>query len=44
MADHELGSMDITQHQNTWKGFVKLVSWSTITLLVVVAALIFIFG
>lgn len=43
-GDHELGSMDITDNQRTWKGFIKLILYSTAATLAVVFILIFIFG
>ena len=44
MADHEMGSMDISDHQKTWAGFTKLVTWSTVATLALVLILILIFG
>lgn len=29
------GSMDITDHMRAWKGFVRLIKWSTIGILLV---------
>ncbi len=43
-GDHELGSMDIKDHEKQWAAFVKLITWSTLATLVVVFILIFIFG
>jgi len=43
-GDHELGSMDITEHQKVWAGFTKLVTYSTLATVAVVLILIFIFG
>jgi hypothetical protein len=33
------GSMDITQHQKTWAGFVWLVKWSLIGILLIMVFL-----
>jgi len=43
-GDHEMGSMDISDHQKTWAGFTKLVTYSTVATVAVVMTLIFIFG
>ncbi len=29
------GSMDITQHQKTWAGFVNLVKWSSAAIMLI---------
>ncbi|MGB0382063.1 MAG: aa3-type cytochrome c oxidase subunit IV [Alphaproteobacteria bacterium] len=31
MSAYEEGSMDISEHQRTWNGFVKLVQWGIIS-------------
>lgn len=28
-GEHHMGSMDISEHKATWKGFIKLTTWST---------------
>jgi hypothetical protein len=42
MADHaergpSTGSMDITEHQRTWKGFLTALKWSLIAILLIMA-------
>ncbi len=44
MAVHEMGSMDITAHQHVWKGFTKLMTYCTVSLVVTTLILMFIFG
>ena len=34
MAKHEHGNMDVENHEKTFEGFVKIVTWSTIWILV----------
>lgn len=29
MAEHKHGSMDITEHEKTFAGFIRLVTWGT---------------
>lgn len=43
-GDHEMGTMDISDHQKTWAGFTKLVTYSTLATIAVVFILILIFG
>ena len=44
MAEHEKGSMDISHHEATYTGFMKLTTWFTGLTVVVVLLLMFIFG
>lgn len=34
MAEHEHGSMDTTDHEKTFDGFVKFTTWSVIGIIV----------
>jgi len=43
-GDHELGSMDIKDHQSQWASFTKLVSYSTLAIVALVFILILIYG
>ncbi len=38
MADHEHGSMDVTEQEKTFEGFIR---WSAYTLVLIVIALTF---
>ncbi len=38
MADHQPGSMDIREHEQTFEGFVRIVAWAAV---VIVGVLIF---
>ena len=38
MADHEHGSMDVTEQEKTFEGFIR---WSAYTLVLIVIALAF---
>lgn len=34
MAKHEIGKMDITEQEKTFNGFVRMVSWTTVVIIV----------
>ncbi|HEX6959169.1 MAG TPA: aa3-type cytochrome c oxidase subunit IV [Ferrovibrio sp.] len=29
IGEHQMGTMDIREHRETWKGFMALVKWGT---------------
>lgn len=34
MAEHEYGKMDITTQEKTFEGFIRMVTWATIVIIV----------
>jgi len=44
MAEHEKGTMDISHHEATYTGFMKVATWCTGITVAVVLVLMFIFG
>lgn len=39
MAEHKHGSMDISGHEKTYNGFVRLVTWGTVACIVILCFL-----
>lgn len=35
MADHKHGEMNVREHEKTFSGFIRMVAWSSIIILVV---------
>ncbi|MEZ5777619.1 MAG: aa3-type cytochrome c oxidase subunit IV [Paracoccaceae bacterium] len=35
MAEHEHGTMDIKDHERTFHGFIRVVTWATIAAIVI---------
>lgn len=32
--EHKMGSMDISQHKAAWEGFMKMTTWGTVAVVV----------
>lgn len=32
--EHKMGSMDISQHKAAWEGFMKITTWGTVSLII----------
>lgn len=33
--EHKMGSMDISQHKSSWAGFMKMTTWGSATVIIV---------
>jgi len=38
---HQMGSMDIREHRETYSGFIKVTVWSTVAIIVTLALMAF---
>ena len=33
--EHKMGSMDISQHKSSWAGFMKMTTWGSATVIII---------